>query len=113
SLGVQVHGGTGFVDDAEISQVYRDARIGPIFEGTNYIQAQDLVGRKVMRDKGEVLGELLADIENAARALAPSGNDTHQAPGRAVSPTSGAPPKEKSAPTAPPLAHLQSGLIDG
>jgi 3-(methylsulfanyl)propanoyl-CoA dehydrogenase len=59
SLGVQIHGGTGFVDDAEISQVYRDARIGPIFEGTNYIQAQDLVGRKVLRDGGVVLGEWL------------------------------------------------------
>jgi 3-(methylthio)propanoyl-CoA dehydrogenase len=83
SLGVQVHGGTGFVDDAEISQIYRDSRIGPIFEGTNYIQAQDLVGRKVVRDKGAVLGELIADIEKAAQGLA------H------------------------PLAQLQAGLLDG
>ena len=52
SLGVQIHGGTGYVDDAEISQIYRDARIGPIFEGTNYIQAQDLLGRKIIRDRG-------------------------------------------------------------
>jgi len=63
SLGVQTHGGMGFVDDAEISQVYRDARIGPIFEGTNYIQAQDLLGRKVLRDRGVALGELLTQIE--------------------------------------------------
>jgi 3-(methylthio)propanoyl-CoA dehydrogenase len=63
SFGVQVHGGTGFVDDAEISQVYRDARIGPIFEGTNYIQAQDLLARKVIRDKGAALSELLTQIE--------------------------------------------------
>jgi alkylation response protein AidB-like acyl-CoA dehydrogenase len=69
SLGVQVHGGMGFVDDAEISQVYRDARIGPIFEGTNYIQAQDLLGRKVLRDRGVVLGELLLEIEKAAQML--------------------------------------------
>lgn len=62
SLGVQIHGGTGFVDDAEISQVYRDARIGPIFEGTNYIQAQDLVGRKVLRDGGVVLGQWLDEM---------------------------------------------------
>ena len=48
SLGVQIHGGTGYVDDAEISQIYRDARIGPIFEGTNYIQSQDLLGRDVV-----------------------------------------------------------------
>ena len=63
SLGVQTHGGMGFVDDAEISQVYRDARVGPIFEGTNYIQAQDLLSRKVIRDRGAELGELLAEIE--------------------------------------------------
>ena len=66
SLGVQVHGGMGYVNDAEISQIYRDSRIGPIFEGTNYIQAQDLLGRKVLRDKGAALGELLAEIEKAA-----------------------------------------------
>ena len=69
SLGVQIHGGMGFIDDAEISQVYRDARIGPIFEGTNYIQAQDLLGRKVMRDRGDTLRALLGDIETAAREL--------------------------------------------
>jgi acyl-CoA dehydrogenase len=69
SLGVQVHGGTGFIDDAEISQVYRDARIGPIFEGTNYIQAQDLLSRKVLRDQGAALQGLLAEIEGAAYEL--------------------------------------------
>ena len=69
SFGVQIHGGMGFVDDAEISQVYRDARIGPIFEGTNYIQAQDLLGRKVIRDNAVVLGELLGEIEKAAEKL--------------------------------------------
>ncbi len=69
SLGVQVHGGTGYVDDAEISQVYRDARIGSIFEGTNYIQAQDLLGRKIVRDRGVALGELLPALESAPREL--------------------------------------------
>ena len=69
SLGVQVHGGMGFIDDAEISQVYRDARIGPIFEGTNYIQAQDLLGRKVLRDRGATLRALLDDMQAAARGL--------------------------------------------
>jgi 3-(methylthio)propanoyl-CoA dehydrogenase len=69
SLGVQVHGGMGYIDDAEISQVYRDARIGPIFEGTNYIQAQDLLGRKVLPDRGTVLGVLLTDMERAAHDL--------------------------------------------
>ena len=69
SLGVQVHGGAGYVDDSEISQLYRDARIGPIFEGTNYIQAQDLLARKVFRDAGAALRELLEEIGQAARAL--------------------------------------------
>jgi hypothetical protein len=74
SLGVQIHGGTGYVDDAEISQIYRDARIGPIFEGTNYIQAQDLLGRKIIRDRGVGLNALLDDIAKAASAL-PESND--------------------------------------
>jgi 3-(methylthio)propanoyl-CoA dehydrogenase len=69
SLGVQIHGGTGYVDDAEISQVYRDSRIGPIFEGTNYIQAQDLLGRKIVRDRAQTLNALLDDISAAAEAL--------------------------------------------
>lgn len=70
SLGVQVHGGAGYIDESEVSQVYRDARIGSIFEGTNYIQAQDLLSRKVLRDSAGALGELLGDIERDARALA-------------------------------------------
>jgi len=69
SLGVQVHGGTGYIDDAEISQIFRDSRIGPIFEGTNYIQAQDLLGRKIVRDRGATLHALLDEIEAAARRL--------------------------------------------
>ena len=69
SIGVQVHGGTGYMDDAEISQVYRDARIGPIFEGTNYIQGQDLLTRKVLRDEGLALRALIGDIERAAHRL--------------------------------------------
>jgi alkylation response protein AidB-like acyl-CoA dehydrogenase len=70
SLGVQVHGGTGYVDDCEASQIYRDARIGPVFEGTNFIQAQDLLGRKILRDHAVAFGELLTHIEAAAEALA-------------------------------------------
>jgi acyl-CoA dehydrogenase len=69
SLGVQVHGGTGYVDDAEISQIYRDSRIGPIFEGTNYIQAQDLLGRKIVRERGATLNALLDDIDATAAGL--------------------------------------------
>ena len=70
SLGVQVHGGTGYVDDCEASQMYRDARIGPVFEGTNFIQAQDLLGRKILRDRALAFGELLTQMEQDANALA-------------------------------------------
>jgi alkylation response protein AidB-like acyl-CoA dehydrogenase len=69
SLGVQVHGGTGYVDDCEASQIYRDARIGPVFEGTNFIQAQDLLGRKILRDGGQAFEELLVQIEQTANQL--------------------------------------------
>ncbi|HVS76352.1 MAG TPA: acyl-CoA dehydrogenase [Steroidobacteraceae bacterium] len=71
SLGVQVHGGAGYIDDAEISQIYRDARIGPIFEGTNYIQAQDLLARKVIRGGGLALAELIGNVAQDARKLPP------------------------------------------
>ena len=53
SIGVQVHGGMGFVEETGAAQHYRDARIAPIYEGTNGIQAIDLVGRKLRRDGGE------------------------------------------------------------
>jgi 3-(methylthio)propanoyl-CoA dehydrogenase len=116
SLGVQIHGGMGFVDDAEISQVYRDARIGPIFEGTNYIQAQDLLGRKVIRDNAAVLGELLVEIEKAAEMLpdppmaGPTGAAVTNAPvSRAA--TTGT-PAQPAVPSTP-LSHLRSGLLDG
>ena len=69
STGIQVHGGMGFIEETGAAQHYRDARIAPIYEGTNGIQALDLVGRKVRRDGGEAmraligeLGEILADV---------------------------------------------------
>ena len=55
SLGVQVHGGMGFVEETGAAQYYRDARILPIYEGTNGIQAMDLVFRKILRDEGHTL----------------------------------------------------------
>jgi len=69
SLGIQVHGGMGYMEDCEISQVFRDSRIGSIYEGTNYIQAHDLLTRRVLRDDGATLEELLADIRATALAL--------------------------------------------
>ena len=62
SLGVQVHGGMGFVEETGAAQHYRDARIAPIYEGTNGIQAADLVGRKLGLEGGAVLAQLLAEI---------------------------------------------------
>jgi alkylation response protein AidB-like acyl-CoA dehydrogenase len=66
SLGVQVHGGMGFVEETGAAQHYRDARIAPIYEGTNGIQAADLVGRKLGLEGGEVLRRLLADMRTEA-----------------------------------------------
>ena len=64
SLGVQVHGGAGFIEETGAAQHYRDCRITPIYEGTNGIQALDLVGRKIMRDRGEELNKLIAEIRD-------------------------------------------------
>jgi hypothetical protein len=62
SLGVQVHGGMGFVEETGAAQHYRDIRIAPIYEGTNGIQAADLVGRKLGLEGGAVLARLIADM---------------------------------------------------
>jgi len=72
SLGVQVHGGMGFIEETGSAQHMRDARILPIYEGTNGIQALDLVGRKIARDRGRAANELLEEWTTTlatARAL--------------------------------------------
>ncbi|MEX3811816.1 acyl-CoA dehydrogenase [Paraburkholderia sp. BR13439] len=69
SLGVQVHGGMGFIEETGAAQYYRDARILPIYEGTTAIQANDLIGRKTLRDGGKVAKELLAGIAETVEAL--------------------------------------------
>ncbi|MBN8816183.1 MAG: acyl-CoA dehydrogenase [Sphingomonas sp.] len=74
SLGVQVHGGMGFIEETGAAQFFRDARITPIYEGTNGIQAADLVGRKLGLSNGAAFNTLIADMraesEDAAlRAL--------------------------------------------
>ena len=62
SLGIQVHGGMGFIEETGAAQHYRDARIAPIYEGTNGIQAADLVGRKLSGDGGAGLASLIAEM---------------------------------------------------
>jgi 3-(methylthio)propanoyl-CoA dehydrogenase len=62
SLGVQIHGGMGFVEETGAAQHYRDIRIAPIYEGTNGIQAADLVGRKLTGDGGAALKALIAEV---------------------------------------------------
>jgi alkylation response protein AidB-like acyl-CoA dehydrogenase len=69
SQGVQVHGGMGFVEDGGAAQFYRDARIAPIYEGTNGIQAIDLVGRKLHHDNGAAMASLIAEGRLAVQAL--------------------------------------------
>ena len=61
SLGVQVHGGMGFIEETGAAQHYRDARIAPIYEGTNGIQAADLVTRKLGYEQGAVVTSLFAE----------------------------------------------------
>lgn len=63
SLGIQVYGGMGFIEETGVAQHYRDARILPIYEGTNGIQALDLTGRKTIRDNGQAMLELIEDME--------------------------------------------------
>ena len=64
SLGVQVHGGMGFIEETGAAQYMRDARILTIYEGTTGIQALDLMGRKILRDKGQALTELITDMKS-------------------------------------------------
>ena len=73
SLGLQVHGGSGYIEETGAAQHYRDARILPIYEGTTAIQANDLVGRKTLRDGGTVARRLCADIADTEAALLAGG----------------------------------------
>lgn len=70
SLGVQIHGGMGYVEETGAAQHLRDARITTIYEGTTGIQALDLVGRKIIRDGGAAARELVADMKATTAQLA-------------------------------------------
>lgn len=77
SLAIQVHGGMGFIEETGVAQHARDARILPIYEGTNGIQAIDLIGRKLHSDKGAEMRLLLTEIETELQAMsliAPNAN---------------------------------------
>jgi len=76
-LGVQVHGGMGFVEETGVAQYMRDARILTIYEGTTGIQALDLMGRKMWRDQGQGMGELIAEMELFENAM-PSHTDAFE-----------------------------------
>ena len=79
SLGVQVHGGMGFIEETGAAQYYRDAKILTIYEGTTAIQANDLVGRKTARDGGQTAKALAAQVAQTESELAASGNADAQA----------------------------------
>lgn len=69
SIGIQIHGGMGFIEETGAAQYYRDARITPIYEGTTGIQAADLIGRKIVRDKGAAIFALIDRMRDVQREL--------------------------------------------
>jgi alkylation response protein AidB-like acyl-CoA dehydrogenase len=75
SLGIQVHGGMGYVEETGVAQYYRDERIASIYEGTNAIQAIDLVGRKLLRDGGATVSGFVSEMRGVDAPLANAGED--------------------------------------
>ncbi|MEH6825372.1 MAG: acyl-CoA dehydrogenase [Motiliproteus sp.] len=72
SLAVQIHGGMGFIEETGVGQYFRDARILPIYEGTNGIQAMDLIGRKTLSDNGLGMFELIDEMTAFRARLSPN-----------------------------------------
>jgi alkylation response protein AidB-like acyl-CoA dehydrogenase len=88
SIGIQIHGGMGFIEETGAAQMWRDSRIAPIYEGTNGIQAIDLAMRKIPMDDGAVVASYLTEIEataanlvDAGGRLGPIGEALHRAAG--------------------------------
>jgi len=79
SDGVQVHGGMGYIEETGAAQHLRDARITPIYEGTNGIQALDLVTRKVALRGGDTMAKLIADMRDAASAIGAGADELSRA----------------------------------
>lgn len=69
SLGVQIHGGMGFVEETGAAQPYRDVRITTIYEGTTAIQSNDFIGRKIARDRGAAMAALIADVRRELSSI--------------------------------------------
>ena len=69
ALSLQCHGGMGFIEETGIAQIFRDARILPIYEGTNGIQSMDLVVRKIIGDNGLAINELIVDMRESLSSL--------------------------------------------
>ncbi|HEX3062378.1 MAG TPA: acyl-CoA dehydrogenase [Usitatibacter sp.] len=84
SLGIQVHGGMGFIEETGAAQHLRDARITTIYEGTTGIQANDLVGRKMGREEGRTALALIADVEKTVPQLAASSDAALRAIGESL-----------------------------
>ncbi|SHH17477.1 acyl-CoA dehydrogenase [Massilia sp. CF038] len=82
--GVQIHGGMGFIEETGAAQHYRDAKILTIYEGTTAIQANDLVGRKTVRDGGAVAKSILAQVRATEAQLAAAKGDDFKAMHRAL-----------------------------
>src|ERR1700730_13526914 len=68
-IGVQVHGGMGFIEETGAAQYVRDVRITTIYEGTTGIQSNDLIGRKIGRDRGATMHALIADMQRELESL--------------------------------------------
>ncbi len=124
SLGIQVHGGMGYVEETGAAQHLRDARITTIYEGTTGIQANDLIGRKLIRDKGAALAELLGaitvighELQDTPGALRPIGDSLLAAAGRARNASEWVLTAARKDPRLPyvaavPFLHLM-GLVTG
>ncbi|MGH8180237.1 MAG: acyl-CoA dehydrogenase [Steroidobacteraceae bacterium] len=74
AIGVQVHGGMGFIEETGAAQYVRDVRITTIYEGTTGIQSNDLIGRKIGRNRGAAIGALIADMQRELQGLEPGGD---------------------------------------
>jgi hypothetical protein len=79
AVGVQVHGGMGFIEETGAAQYIRDARITTIYEGTTGIQANDLIGRKIGRDHGAAMVEFIDEMQGSLEALESSNEDVRSA----------------------------------